>query len=81
MKLRSCRWPPVFQKNDSEFCVGEDLAFLTVDFTFHGRCVVLCWGRSLAVLIGLWLVKARRSAAANFTDERLTTKGKPSWVV
>ena len=37
--------------------------------------------KSLAVLIGLWLVKARRSAAANFTDERLTTKGKSAWVV
>ena len=31
-----------FSEKMIQFCVGEDLAFLTVDFTFHGRCVVLC---------------------------------------
>ena len=50
-----------FSKKMIQFCVGEDLAFLTVDFTFHGQwhicrvrrqapwCVnVLVWGTILA---------------------------------
>ena len=36
VKLRSCRWPPVFQKK-IQFCVGEDLAFMIVDLTFRGQ--------------------------------------------
>ena len=35
-ELRSCKWPPVFQKK-IQFCVGEDLAFMIVDLTFHGQ--------------------------------------------
>ena len=36
VKLRSCKWPPVFQKK-IQFCVGEDLAFMIVDLTFRGQ--------------------------------------------
>ena len=45
VKLRSCRKRPVFPKA-MQVCVGEALAFLIVDLTFHGHwhiCQVRAW--------------------------------------